>query len=158
MALTTILVDSREQKPWTFTGYPVTTREVTLRTGDYTLEQFCDHDPDADTYYPQLAVERKSGPDLLQSMTHRREDFKAEIKRAAEWPDELQVIVEEPWDTYAEQTGFMQYRDVHPNQIEGTIDAWEKHYNVEFSFTADRATAERDAFDQLITWLRKGPQ
>jgi hypothetical protein len=62
MAVFTILVDNREQKPWLFEGYPVETRNVTLKTGDYTLEQFCEYDDANDTYIPNLAVERKAPP------------------------------------------------------------------------------------------------
>lgn len=154
MTLLDVLVDSREQKPWTFQGYPVTTREVTLRTGDYTLAELCDYDPEVDTYHPQYAVERKSGKDFLGSMTHRREAFKAEIKRAADWPEAMEVLVETPWETFADERDFMRYRDVHPNQIKGSKDSWEKWYNVEFTFCRDRAAAEQEAFDTLLGWAR----
>ena len=42
MAVFTILVDRREQKPWLFENYPVDTKEVTLETGDYTIAELCE--------------------------------------------------------------------------------------------------------------------
>lgn len=156
MALTTVLVDNREQQPYEFDGYPVATEAVTLRTGDYTLEEFCNYDEDNDTYIPRLCIERKSGQDLLQSVTHDRDRFKDEIKRAKGWPAPMVVLIEEPWETFRDEKDFMMYRDVHPNQIEGTIDSWSNYYNVEFDFLSDRNECEREAFDRLVTWLRSG--
>lgn len=155
MSLLTILQDRRERKPHTFTGYPsVNTREVTLNTGDYTLAEFCRYDDENDTYYPSLAVERKAGQDLVSSLTSERERFKAEIKRASDWPEPLRVVIEEPWETFRDERDFMQYRNVHPKQIKGTIEAWEKHYNASFSFHDDRTLAEQEVFDTLLGWHR----
>jgi len=154
MVLATILVDTREQNPWEFEDYSVDTTSVTLRTGDYTLEQFCDHDAENDTYLPQFAVERKSGQDFLQSITHRREQFKDEIKRAADWEDPLAVIIEEPWNTFEFNQGFMSYRDVTPSQVQGTVEKWGRYYNCEWTFAGSRPAAEQHAFDTLLTRLR----
>lgn len=154
MELATFLVDTREQQPWMFEDYPVSTSRETLRTGDYTVAEFCDYDDDLDTYLPQFAVERKSGPDFLQSITHRREQFKAEIKRASDWPVELKVIVEEPYTTFEQNMGFMTHRNVSPSQVTGTVEVWNQHYNVDFSFAGTRRRAEELAFDTLLTYLR----
>lgn len=155
MAVLTILCDSREQKPWAFDGYPVETEEVTLTTGDYSLAEACYHDERLDTYRPTFAVERKSGSDFLHSITHRRDEFKAEIKRAVGWDEPLKVNIESPWQAFQNRySEVLRYRDVYPNQIQGTVSEWEKWYNVEFHFFADRQTAEQDAFDTLMTWYR----
>jgi ERCC4-type nuclease len=61
---TTVLRDTREQRPWTFDGCAVETRDVTLSTGDYAVPTACTHDPESDTYHPRFAVERKSGDDF----------------------------------------------------------------------------------------------
>lgn len=155
MAVFTILSDSREQKPFTFEGYPVETETVTLETGDYTLEDACDYDDRLDTYRPRFAVERKSPSDFLHSITHRREQFKAEIKRAADWDDPLRVVVEAPWQVFMNRySDVLKYRKVYPNQIEGTVKTWERYYNVEFEFADSRTMAEQKAFDFLMTWYR----
>ena len=155
MAVFTILADNREKKGWPFTSYPVEVRNVTLETGDYTIPEVCEYDERLDTYIPKFAVERKSGADFLQSITHHRDRFKAEIKRAEDWDSALKVNVEEPWTTFQNRySDLLKFRKVYPNQIEGTVREWEKWYNVEFNFYWDRAEAEQDTFDTLMTLYR----
>ncbi|MDQ2050786.1 ERCC4 domain-containing protein [Natronolimnohabitans sp. A-GB9] len=143
---TTILRDTREQRPWTFEEYPVETRDVTLSTGDYAVPAHCTHDPETDTYYPQFAIERKSGPDFLTALTWERERFKRELQRAAKWTRPLPVVVEMSWETLLRNRGCMARRDVHPNQIVGTVTTWADHYNVAFHFTDTRRRAQLCAF------------
>jgi ERCC4-type nuclease len=155
MTYFTILSDTREQKPFEFESYNVDTRTETLDTGDYTLEAFCQYDEPRDSYMPWLAVERKAGQDFLKSITYNRDRFRDEITRADDWPKKMKVVVECPWDVFMEEKRFMQYRDVHPNQISGTVSAWEEHMNVEFLFFENRHEAEREAFDTLMTYHRE---
>ncbi|AGC34341.1 ERCC4 endonuclease [Halorubrum virus HRTV-11] len=155
MPVLTILADNREQKGWSFEDYPVEVENVTLETGDYTIPEACDYDERLDTYIPEFAVERKSGQDFLQSITHGRERFKAEIKRAESWDDPLKVNVAEPWTTFQNRySELLKFRKVYPNQIAGTVREWEKWYNVGFHFYPNRAAAEQDTFDTLMTWYR----
>ncbi|MFB6092477.1 MAG: ERCC4 domain-containing protein [Haloquadratum sp.] len=142
----TILRDTREQRPWTFDGFAVETRDVTLATGDYAVPTDCTHDPEVDTYHPAFAVERKSGHDFLSSLTWERERFASELRRADEWPQPLAVVVETSWDTLLRNRGCMAQRDVHPNQIVGTLSAWTRHHNVAFYFVDTRDRAELCAF------------
>ena len=143
---TTLLRDTREQRPWTFDGYPVETKDVTLSTGDYAVPAHCRHDPDVDTYHPAFAVERKSGADFLTAITWQRERFKAELRRAGAWEQPLAVVVETSWQTLLRNRGCMASRDVHPAQVAGTVLAWSRHYNVAFYFLESRRRAERCAF------------
>lgn len=143
---TTILRDTREQCPWTFDGCAVETRDVTLSTGDYAVATHCDHDPERDTYRPRFAVERKSGHDFLTALTWERDRFTSELQRAAEWSRPLAVVVETSWGTLLRNRGCMAWRDIHPNQVVGTVSAWTRHYNVAFHFTETRRRAERCAF------------
>lgn len=154
MAITTFIVDTREQQPWEFDDYPVEIRRETLKTADYTLEECCNYDAENDTYHPYFGVERKSGPDFLQSITHRRNQFEAEIKRASDWASDLLVIIEEPYSTFKNNFGFMQYRQVDPSHVTGTVEKWQRWYNVEFKFLPDRDAAEQECFDTLLTRLR----
>ena len=147
---TTILRDSREQRPWTFEEYPIETRDVTLSTGDYAVPTHCTHDLQTDTYHPQFAVERKSGPDFLTALTWERERFKRELQRAIQWTQPLPVVVETSWVTFLQNDGCMAWRDIHPNQVTGTVRAWTDHYNVEFLFTENRPRAEQCAFLLLV--------
>lgn len=154
MSLLTILRDNREQKPWTFDDHGAEVRNETITTGDYTLAEFCFYDEDNDTYHPNYAVERKGGEDFIKSITHSRDRFLKEIKRASEWDPELTVLIEEPLRTYKRQTGFMKYRDVSWPAINGTIDKWERFYNVDFRFVGTRDRAQRAAIDLLTDELR----
>ena len=154
MAVFTILVDRREQKPWLFENYPVDTREVTLETGDYTIAELCEYNDEYDTCVPSLAVERKSGPDLLQSITHEHARFRREIVRAEDWDEPLQIYVEEPWGTFMNNRRFMDYRDVSPAQVNGIVTTMGRKYNADFNFYSDRQRAEQAAFDKLMTWYR----
>ncbi|MFQ3293183.1 MAG: ERCC4-type nuclease [Natronomonas sp.] len=104
---TTVLRDAREQRPWTFDGCAVEARDLTLSTGDYAVLTDCTHDPDDDTYHPQLEVERKSGQDFLTALTWDRDRFRSELRRAAEWPQPLAVIVETSWETLLRNRGCM---------------------------------------------------
>lgn len=56
-----ILVDTREQKPWTFPGWAV--RHKALKYGDYSIAG----------YETQFCIERKSVADLFHSFTTTRE-------------------------------------------------------------------------------------
>lgn len=84
----TILIDNREQMPWTFSGITeprkptkrnpiprtqvlVRTLQATLKTGDYTI-QGCED---------VLAIERKSTADLIGTLTAGRERFENELER-----------------------------------------------------------------------------
>ncbi len=66
-----ILVDSREQAPYSFAGYAATVEAGTLQTGDYSLVGL--HD--------KIALERKSLADLTGTFTAGRERFIRECGR-----------------------------------------------------------------------------
>jgi len=54
----TIIVDSREQKPYLFGGYTCGVKKSGLKTGDYSIEG----------YENSICVERKSKEDLYSSL------------------------------------------------------------------------------------------
>jgi len=149
-----ILRDTREQRPWGFDDFDAELRDVTIKTGDYTLSEFCDHDEENDTYYPRYAVERKGGDDFIDSITRSRDRFKREVKRAEEWDSELLVLIEAPRRTFKRQGGFMQYRDVSWNAISSTVEKWQRYYNVNFRFIGTRKRGQQIAFDALSSRLR----
>lgn len=63
-----VVVDTREQAPWSFPE-GIATKRGGLRAGDYSLEGF----------ELAIAVERKSLDDLVGSLTFGRERFKREL-------------------------------------------------------------------------------
>ena len=154
MSLLTILRDNREQKGWEFDDVDATVEDVTIRTGDYTLAEFCEYDEKNDTYVPKYSIERKGGQDLVGSLTSGRDRFLDEIKRASDWDSELTVLIEEPKTTYKRQQKFMRHRDVSPAQIFGTVEKWEEYYNVDFRFVGTRERAQQIVFDMFRTRLQ----
>ena len=149
---TTVLRDTREQRPWTFDGCEVETRDVTLSTGDYAVPADCTYDPESETYHPQFAVERKPGNDFLTALTWERNRFTSELRRATEWPQPLAVVVERSWEPLLRNRGCMACRDIHPNQIVGILSAWTRRYNVSFHFSESRRRAELCAFLLLVRY------
>jgi len=150
-----ILRDTREQKPWEFENFDVTTKDVTLRTGDYTLAEFCDHDEEKDTYYPEYAIERKSGDDFMSSITRDMGRFQDEIRRASEWSSPLLVVVEEPkTPSRYQRSHFMDFYEVDRDQVFATVDTLETNYNVSFRFAGDRGRAQRMVHSTLSSRLR----
>jgi ERCC4-type nuclease len=147
---TTILRDTREQHPWEFEEFSVETQDVTLATGDYAVPAHCSHDDESATHHPQYAIERKSAPDFLNSLTWDRDRFKRELQRAAQWRRPLPVVVETSWHSLLRNRGCMAQRDIHPSQVSGTVGAWAKYYNVAFHFTETRRQAEHCAFLLLV--------
>lgn len=154
MVQLSILRDNREQKPWSFDDFDAEVRDATIKTGDYTLAELCDHDEENDTYYPRYAVERKSGEDFINSITRDRDRFKGEIDRAEDWESELLVLIEAPRRTFKRQEGFMRYRDVSWASISGTVEKWERYYNVNFRYAGSRERCQKIAFDVLFSQLR----
>ena len=130
-----IVVDSREQAPFTFAGYPVEVTVGTLETGDYSLSGF----------ERRVAVERKSLADLVGCLGADRERFQRELARLRGY-DAAVVVVEDPAD------------DLREGRYRGKLDAgaaWQSvlafsmRYRVPFIFGRDRADAESIAFDFL---------
>lgn len=66
-----IVVDTRERDPFRFPGYRV--RRSALRTGDYSVTGLED----------MVVVERKSAPDLVNTLLVNRERFERELERAS---------------------------------------------------------------------------
>ena len=82
----TILIDTREQKPWRFEGIKDMCEVGTLKTGDYSLKDYEDC----------IAVERKSLADFIGSIGKNRKRFMAEMERASKIKH-FCVIVEGSW-------------------------------------------------------------
>ena len=66
----TILVDTREQRPWQF-PHCFMTESATLATGDYSVKGLTD----------EVAIERKSLADLLACVGRERDRFEREVHR-----------------------------------------------------------------------------
>ena len=84
-----IIVDNREQRPFSFRGAPhdgVTVEAGTLAVGDYSLAGLTD----------KVAVERKELADLVTCLGRERDRFERELARGAAL-DAFAVAVEASW-------------------------------------------------------------
>jgi ERCC4-type nuclease len=149
----TILRDTREQEGYgyLFEDYPIEVKEVTLKTGDYAVQQPGYYGKNG-WYFPPFAVERKAKSDFLSSITHERDRFEDEIERASDWESPMPIVVEEPWLSF-KQGNF--YRDVPVNSIIGTVEKWPEYKNCEFFFKNDEADAEKFTYQMLKWWYNR---
>ena len=150
----TVLVDSREQLPYEFTGLGgdreqlvVPTVVKGLASGDYSIDGMED----------EVLVERKSLDDLYGSVTWGRKRFEGEIFRlnmmaSADRMRFATVVIEASWPEIAAPS---EYRPgwenrTDPRSVEGTITAWSIRYpRVHWWACGDRRGAECRTFSIL---------
>ena len=139
-----VVVDSREQAPWSFAGASVyegtTVVPGSLQSGDYSLEGFED----------RVACERKSLPDLVQCLGRERPRFARELERARGL-DAFCVVVEGSWQELAQG----QYRSMlAPHSACQSIASFMARMGVPFWFAGSRAAAEYCCWSFLRQWLQ----
>ena len=130
-----IVVDSREQHPFAFEGYPVEVTPATLATGDISIAGF----------ETRIAIERKTLDDLLHSISTERERFSRELQRLKAC-DAAAVIVESP--AAALRSGRYRSR-MDPASAWQTCVAFMQRFRVAFIFCESRQDAEQVTFDYL---------
>jgi len=117
-----VIVDTREQLPYTFHGMGMVVPTVPhgLRSGDYSIDGMEDH----------TAIERKSLDDLYGSATWGRKRFEAEIARLNDLPGFAAVVIEADWREIAapseHRPGWINQTD--PASVVGTVNAWSVRY------------------------------
>ena len=124
----TILVDTREQRPLTFSS-DVTVVRATLQEGDYSVAGL----------EGRVAWERKSVADLVGSLTHGRDRFFAELDRLREYLF-AGVIVE---GALAEVTSGAYRSRAHPASMVGSVCM----ILADYRFPASAATGVLEAVD-----------
>ena len=134
-----IVVDSREQRPWTFTG-PTTTG--TLQVGDYSV--FGAED--------MIAVERKSGVDLAGSLTRGRERFERELARARALQF-FRVIVECSLSAFVKGDYHGRVSAANPKALFESVSALSVRFNTAFLFCDTPTLAAKLCESLLSKWL-----
>lgn len=147
----TILIDTREQKPYSFEGYPVETKDVKLETGDYAVQEPGYYGKNG-MYIPPFAVERKAKSDFLNSITHERDRFERELVRADGWDAPMPIVIEAPWLDFKQGN---YYPNIHPNSIKGTVEKWPGKYNIDMFFKSTKSDAEQFTFEFLRWWNQR---
>ncbi len=135
----TILVDTREQRPFTFERYDVQIQPGTLTVGDYSLAGLQD----------KVAVERKSLPDLVGCLGRERERFERELQRGAAL-DAFAVVVEGSWSDLANGNFRSQ---LNPHAACQSTLAFMARYRVPFLFAGSRPAAEYSVWGFLRQYL-----
>jgi ERCC4-type nuclease len=135
-----VVIDSREQLPFSFHGRPVAVTVSPLEAGDYSVAGF----------ERKVAVERKSLVDLVGCLGRERERFERELVRLRGW-EVAAVVVEEP--QVALRTG--RYRGgLNPAAAWQSIVAFSSRFRVPFFWCTGREDAEATTYDILRHYAR----
>lgn len=150
----TVVVDTREQLPYDFSGMTSQTGDALvvpvlvrgLPSGDYSI--------DGGGMENRIAIERKSLDDLYGSVTWGRVRFEAEIARLNDLAAGgfTAVVIEATWPEITapaeHRPGWINRTD--PRSVEGTIVAWSIRYpRVHWWACGDRRGAECRTFSIL---------
>jgi ERCC4-type nuclease len=139
-----IVRDSREQSPFFFDGPEfdeVEVQENPLTTGDYSIVGL----------ESRVAVERKSLPDLIGSISSGRDRFERELARARGL-DSFMVVVEAPFSDLVAGN----YRSkMNPKAATQTVYSFMCRYRTTFHFCQSRAWAEYATFHFLRHYTKQ---
>lgn len=150
----TILVDTREQKPFEFSGLRtdkkggtlpiiVKTELTRLETGDYSIagEENI------------ICVERKSAEDLIKTLTRRRNEFFDEIRRMHSFKHSI-IVVEESFGAVIDLVPTISQASA--KSIGRTILAIQQdHPMVQWAFMPKRDIAMRYTFQYLKRYFER---
>jgi DNA excision repair protein ERCC-4 len=132
---TRLIIDTREQAPYSFAGFPVETERGTLATGDYALAGFED----------RCAIERKALDDLVGCLMQGRDHFERELMRASSF-DFFAVVVE---GSVSDVLGQRYQSRAKPNSIIQSVAAFSVRYRVPFLWCGGRECGELMTFSLL---------
>jgi DNA excision repair protein ERCC-4 len=149
-----IVIDTREQTPWTFNkglvverfGMAFPTQVDTLDTGDYAVRGLED----------RARIERKTLEDFVRSVTAERERFWRELERLAAFP--VRAVVIEGSIREVETLGTTRCRlrsQASPQSVIGSATAIWADFGIPVCWAGHRALAEYTAAWALRrVWLR----
>lgn len=137
-----LIIDSREQSPLFLDHLPkgLTMKRDTLQVGDYSILGF----------ESQIAVERKTIPDLLNCLGNDRERFKRELEKLRGYEWGAIVIEGTEFDLYQ----FQDFSLMHPEATRQSICSIEIRHRIPFYFGRTRGDVERWILDRLIKFFR----
>ena len=139
-----IIVDSREQCPYTFAPpryEGVTAQTATLTTGDYSLAGLQD----------RIALERKSLDDLTGTLTKGRERFERECERGRGM-DYFGLIIE----ASLEDIRAHKYQSqMTPQSLLQSLAAFSVRYGLHVHWCGSRAGGEYMTYSLLAKYLRE---
>ena len=136
-----VIIDTREQLPYSFDDEKVEAVPKKLGAGDYSLEGYED----------RVAVERKTMDDFVNSVVHGRKRFYKELRKLAEY--ELACVVIEA--SLAEIHDGLYISAAHPNAVFGSAVSITVDFGVPVFFCSSRQLACRFTQAFLIRAHRK---
>lgn len=145
----TVIVDSREQHPYGFTGFKcdadrqyipmiVPTEIAGLRTGDYSIKGL----------ESEVCVERKSLDDLYSTISQRRRQFENEHLRMQEMKCAAVVVEASMVDLLMNPP---ERSRILPKVIYRTLISWQQRYGIPWYLCETRKLAERTTF-RILDW------
>lgn len=149
----TVIVDSREQHPYSFTGYTADARQgrksliipvevAGLKTGDYSLKG----------HEGEISCERKSKMDAFQTFCHDHDRFERELARLNALPGWAGVVVEASWASCIRDPP--PHTRYSPKSFYRQVRAWQIRYRqVHWEFADTRNWAERTVLRWLERWF-----
>ncbi|MDD3493135.1 MAG: ERCC4 domain-containing protein [Candidatus Thermoplasmatota archaeon] len=137
-----ILIDTREQTPFSFDSYQTAVETVALPVGDYSLPGFQD----------RVAIERKELNDLIAClMDKNRERFERELAKARHY-ELFAVVVEAALDDVRRG----KYRsEMKPHAALQSLCAFQVRYRAAIVWAGDRRGAEYVTYSLLAKYLRE---
>jgi ERCC4-type nuclease len=136
-----LIADTREQAPYSFSGYQVEVVRAALPSGDYSLVGF----------ETRAAIERKTLDDLVGCLTRGRERFERELVRLRPYECKA-VVVEASWQDIARG----RFRSkMEPHAALQSILTFQVRHGVPFTFAGSRSGGEYCTFWLLSKYLRE---
>jgi len=137
-----VLIDSREQLPFSFGAYETSTEVAALPVGDYSLPGFED----------RIAIERKSLDDLVGCLMGKdRERFERELSRGRHY-EFFGVVVEA---SLADVTNGRYRSEMKAGAALQSVLAFQVRYRTSFIWAGNRQTAEHVTYSLLAKYLRE---
>lgn len=130
-----IVIDTRESAPYKFIGENCVFSK--LDAGDYSVKGF----------EKVITFERKTHQDFIQSVTHSRKRFKAEMERMKDYKIKA-VVVESDFFLIA-KSSFPFAQKVNPESVIGSIVAITVDYGIPIMFWTNRERAQNGVLRML---------
>lgn len=135
-----IIIDSREQKPLTFTGHKTITRK--LHEGDYNIEELI----------PSIVIERKSLPDFYQTITKGHARFKREIERSK--GRTFYIFLEGTLEDFYSLKWSTRKLQMKPATLKKIVETMIEKYKIDIIICRDREDMSKKIIDCLEIYNR----
>lgn len=139
--LVTVVVDTREQEPYSFPPRRFVVERRALPAGDYSLAGL----------EREVAVERKTAEDFVHTVIRDRDRFRKELLKLAEY-DRACVVIEAGLD---DLLGGAYRSGAHPSSVVGAALSIIVDYGIPVYFCSNRQCACRFVEEYLLRYYRR---